>query len=111
MLVPEKLQILWTQTLQAICWTMSLQPAVSTPLPLRKSADAKVCPFGKSLLNICQSSDRLSMMVIVNGRAKGDEMGAYTCHISKGSSVVDYFITSSYGISQIDDCARALLGI
>jgi len=69
----------------------TLQPAVSTPLPLRKSADTKVCPFGKSLLNICQSSD----MVIVNGRAKGDEMGAYTCHISKGSSVVDYFITSS----------------
>ena len=34
-------------------------------------------------------------MVIVNGRAKGDEMGAYTCHISKGLSVVDYFITSS----------------
>ena len=60
----------------------TLQPAVSTPLPLRKSADTKVCPFGKSLLNICQSS----VMVIVNGRAKGDEMGAYTCHISKGSS-------------------------
>ena len=34
-------------------------------------------------------------MVIVNGRAKGDEMGVDTCHISKGSGVVDYFITSS----------------
>ena len=66
----------------------TLQPAMSTPLPLRKSA--KICPFGKSLLNICQSSD----MIIVNGRAKGDGMSAYTCHISKGSSVVDY-ITSS----------------
>ena len=34
-------------------------------------------------------------MVIVNGRVKGDEMGAFTCHISQGSSVVDYFIASS----------------
>ena len=67
------------------------QPAISMPLPLRKSADVEVCPFGKSLLNICQSSD----MVIVSGRANGDEMGAYTCHINKGSSVGDFFITSS----------------
>ena len=91
MLVPEKLQILWTQTFAGNLLDNNLQLAVSTPLPLRKSADTKVCPFCKSLLNICQSSD----MVIVNGRAKGDETGAYTCHISKGSSVVDYFITSS----------------
>ena len=32
-------------------------PAICTRLPLRKSAGTKVCPFGKSLLSICQSSD------------------------------------------------------
>ena len=86
-----------------------LQPAVFMRFPSRKSADIQVCPPDKSLLNICNSSD----MVTVNGRAKDDEAGASTCKIRKGTSVMDYFITSSppSGISRTNDCAGALLGI
>ena len=69
----------------------TLQPAACMPVPPRRSADAKVCAFGKSLLSLCMSSD----LVIVNGRVQGDEMGAHTCHITQGSSLVDYFIVSS----------------
>ena len=90
----------------------TLQPAISTSLPLRKSADTKVCPFGKSLLNICQSSE----MVIVNRRAKRNEMGAFTCHISKRFSFMDYLITSSPRLASVrlmtvqDPCMSTSIG-
>lgn len=61
------------------------------PVLPRRSVDSKVCAFGRSLLSLCMSSD----LIIVNGRVQGDEMGAHTCHISQGSSLVDYFIVSS----------------
>ena len=35
-----------------------------------------------------------SDLMIVNKEVQGDEMGAYTCHISQGSSLVDCFIVS-----------------
>ena len=74
----------------------TLQPAACMPVPPRRSADAKICAFGKSLLSLCMSSD----LVIVNGRVQGDEMGAHTCHITQGSSLADYVIVSSLSWQQ-----------
>ena len=41
-------------------------------------------------LDICRIND----LVIANGRTIGDLFGKYTCHQKRGSSVVDYLISS-----------------
>ena len=68
-----------------------LPDPASRSLPPRKSADLKICPFGKALLNLCDASD----LCILNGRIAGDEAGKFTCCTAQGSSVVDYFIASA----------------
>ena len=70
----------------------SCQPQLGAdqPLPSRKSADAKTCPFGKCLLQLCEASD----LHILNGHTTGDADGHFTCHTAQGSSVVDYFLAS-----------------
>ena len=71
----------------------SLQPPAESAslLPARQSADQNICAFGRSLLGICETSD----LCILNGRTPGDTTGKYTCHTAQGSSVVDYFLTTS----------------
>ena len=64
----------------------------------RYSADHKICMFGKAFLQLCQDSD----LCILNGRVHGDFDGKYTCHIDKGSSVVDYFVTSSIATAAVE---------
>lgn len=75
----------------AVSLSDKLQPASCMSVLLRHSADSKVRAFGRSLLSLCTSSE----LVVVNGRAQGDEQGAYACHISRASGLVDYCIVSS----------------
>ena len=64
----------------------------------RTSADkAPTCTRGKQLLDLCISA----RLRILNGRILGDSTGTFTCHQPKGSSVVDYVITSEDNISNI----------
>ena len=58
------------------------------PLP-RNSEDMKTNNRGKEFLDICRIQD----LTIANGRTMGDLFGKYTCHQTRGSSVVDYLIT------------------
>ena len=60
-------------------------------LPPQQSADSKTCAFGKCLLELSEASD----LYILNGRTAGDADGHFTCYTAQGSSVVDYFLTSS----------------
>ena len=57
----------------------------------RLSCDEKVNNYGKKLSSICKSQD----LVIANGRIIGDRIGNFTCQNSRGSSVVDYFISDN----------------
>ena len=72
----------------------SLLPA--TPpcnFPTRQPFDKTICPFGRRLLEICETSD----LVILNGRIPGDEAGLFTCPQKNGpgGSVVDYSLATS----------------
>eukprot|EP00245_Coleochaete_scutata_P003922 TRINITY_DN159_c0_g2_i4.p1 TRINITY_DN159_c0_g2~~TRINITY_DN159_c0_g2_i4.p1 ORF type:complete len:1129 (+),score=206.75 TRINITY_DN159_c0_g2_i4:285-3671(+) len=58
-------------------------------LPHRTSQDGVVNARGRNLLDFCKTTG----MGILNGRAKGDESGAFTCQTGAGSSVVDYVLT------------------
>ena len=57
------------------------------PLP-RNSQDTKMNKRGKPFLDLCKIND----LCIANGRTVGDIFGRYTCHQSRGSSVVDYLV-------------------
>lgn len=46
--------------------------------------------YGKWLIDLCSDNQ----MYIVNGRTLGDFTGKFTCHTPRGSSVIDYFISS-----------------
>ncbi len=72
---------------------VSLQPNVQPchSLHPRSSADQHTCAFGRSLLDLCETSD----LCILNGCAPGDANGGMTCRTAQGSSVVDYFLTSA----------------
>ena len=59
---------------------------------LRVSYDRKnVNQYGKWLVDLCIDIQ----MYVLNGRILGDFCGTFTCPISKGNSVVDYFISSN----------------
>ena len=47
--------------------------------------------YGKWLGDLCIDNQ----MYILNGRTLGDFCGKFTCHTPRGSSVVDYFISSN----------------
>lgn len=58
----------------------------------RVSHDRKnVNQYGKWLVDLCIDNQ----MYILNGRTLGDLSGKFTCHTPRGSSVVDYFISSN----------------
>ena len=58
---------------------------------LRCNTDCTVNSYGKELLNLCVSSN----LRIVNGRiGRAKAVGASTCFTPRGSSLVDYFVTS-----------------
>lgn len=67
-------------------------PAAHAVLPARQNSDtACPCQFGKLLVDLCVATD----CVILNGRAPGDESGAFTFESSGGQgSVIDYGIVS-----------------
>ena len=68
------------------------EPVDCISLGPRQSEDkGQTCVFGKVLLSICQGSD----IAIMNGRTPGNSSGCFTCHTSKGKSVVDYFLAST----------------
>ena len=57
----------------------------------RASYDSKnVNQFGKWLVDLCIDNQ----MYILNGCTLGDFYGKFTCHTPRGSSMVDYFISS-----------------
>ena len=57
----------------------------------RASYDSKnVNQYGKWLVDLCIDNQ----MYILNGRTLGDFVGKFTCHTPRGSSMVDYFISS-----------------
>ena len=62
-------------------------------LTARQCSDKSICPFGKRLLEICQTAD----LAILKGRVRGDEAGLYTRPQKNGpgGSVVDYFLATS----------------
>ena len=60
----------------------------------RVTFDYNVNHYGKWLLDLCIDNQ----MYILNGRTLGDFSGKFTCHTQRGSSVIDYFI-SSYSLS------------
>ena len=55
----------------------------------RLSCDIKVNNYGKKLNSLCKFQN----LIIANGRVMGDRVGNFTCHSSRGNSVVDYFIS------------------
>ena len=70
-------------------------------LPISEALPADILPrcsadqgvpnhFGHKLLALCQDSN----MLILNGRAAGDQHGGLTCHTPNGASTVDYFVAS-----------------
>ena len=78
----------FSDVLDASC---QLQSGSDQLLPPREPADSKTCAFGKCLLELSEASD----LHILNGRTAGDADGHFTCYTAQGSSVVDYFLTSS----------------
>ena len=78
----------------------SLLPAPPTcNFPTWQSFDRIICPFGRRLLEICETSD----LVILNGRVPGDEAGLFTWPQKYGprGSVVDYFLATSSLITSV----------
>ena len=67
--------------------------------PTRQSFDKTSCPFGRRLLETCETSD----LVIHNGRVPGDEAGLFTCPqiTGPGGRVVDYFLATSTSMTSI----------
>lgn len=47
--------------------------------------------YGKWLIDVCMDNQ----LYVLNGRTFGDLRGKFTCHTPRGSSVVDYFISST----------------
>ena len=70
---------------------------LSLPNP-RNSEDIKMNKRGKEFLDLCQ----LHNLCIANGRTLGDIFGKFTCHQKKGSSVVDYLITSHSSLKNVE---------
>ena len=66
---------------------------------LRKSKDAHVNTFGKSLLNLCKEMD----LHILNGRSDSDSEGEYTFVSDQGASVIDYALVPSVLFTQIEN--------
>jgi exonuclease III len=72
----------------------------NTNLPVRVSCDVHSNAFGSKLLDLCKSTG----LCIVNGRTgKDGSKGEFTCYASRGSSVVDYVLTSADNFVLIKD--------
>ena len=79
---------------------LGIENTLETVLITRNSEDMKIVnKRGKEFLDICRIND----LSIVNGRTIGDIFGLYTCHQKKGSSVVDYLLTSCHNLHNIVD--------
>ena len=65
----------------------------------RHNCDGETNSNGHLLLDICKSQN----LRIINGRKIGDSLGNFTCHNrNKGSSTVDYAITTDNFFNDID---------
>ena len=71
---------------------------LSPSIPTRSSCDSTVNQNGRKLTNICKSLN----LYIANGRTQDDMLGNYTCHTSRGSSVVDLVIADQFIIKNIE---------
>jgi exonuclease III len=69
-------------------------------IPPRSNMDLGVNPYGKKLLNLCQSHN----LRILNGRTIGDSLGNFTCFKYNGSSVIDYVLVSPDLIDSVMYC-------
>ena len=69
-----------------------LPPDYSVDIPIsRKSEDHTVNNYGRELLDVCVAG----WLHLINGRIRPDtSKGAFTCFSPRGTSVVDYTITS-----------------
>lgn len=56
----------------------------------RNSRDKKMSPYGRKLLELCQSMQ----LTILNGRTVGDHFGEFTSYQYNGCSVVDYVLSN-----------------
>ena len=73
--------------------TLGIQTTIKSTPPSRNSEDLKlVNKRGHDFLDLCRAND----LTIANGRTVGDLYGRYTCHQTRGSSVVDYLITQEH---------------
>ena len=78
-----------------------LDNAIHLPLPTdytadseipRSSQDTVLNEYGRQLLNLCLAT----RLRILNGRTGQDRnIGRYTCHTARGSTIVDYVITAA----------------
>ena len=66
-------------------------------IPVRFSMDKTLLQRGKTLNDMCVQTG----LRILNGRTMGDFSGKYTCHITNGSSVVDYCIVSEQLLREV----------
>ena len=64
----------------------------------RSSQDMNMNGYGRKLIDLCKQSG----LRILNGRTFGDINGKFTCHEYGGSSVVDYCVTQSNYIDNIE---------
>ena len=64
----------------------------------RNNLDNTVNNHGKNVLNICKQFD----IRIVNGRFRGDSLGNFTFHNTKGDSTLDYIICDQNLFSNIE---------
>jgi len=67
-----------------------LLPQDTSPAAVsRSSCDHTTNLYGKKLNSLCKSFN----LTVANGRAPGDRLGNFTCHTSRGASVVDYIVS------------------
>jgi hypothetical protein len=75
------------ELLQAPEFARTEQPNIMTKWHNR---DASVSDWGRELLNLCCDV----VLLILNGRTSGDELGEFTCLANGGRSIVDYIVGS-----------------
>ena len=68
-----------------------------TSVTPRATCDLTQNRFGKKLQKICSRFD----LHVANGRTPCDLLGNFTCHTTRGSSVVDLVIANSYLLKKV----------
>lgn len=67
------------------------------PDNIRNSEDSEVNTFGRSLFQLCKTTD----LIILNGHTNGDYEGKLTFYSSLGTSVIDYALACNHGQTKV----------